>query len=150
MHDQIRLGEENRATEIDRDDHTREIAPDIAYRRVLIVNVIFYGLPGAGDRNWVLIDAGVMGSKALIKGAAEERFGEGARPAAIILTHGHFDHVGVLEDLAEEWDVPVSPHEIEHPSLNGQAAYPPGDPSVGGGLMAALSYLYPTKPVDVS
>ena len=107
MDHQIDLGEESRATEIDHDDHTREIAPDLAYRRVVIVNVIFYGMLGARDRNWVLIDAGVMGTKALIKGAAEERFGEGARPAAIILTHGHFDHVGVLEDLAEDWDVPV-------------------------------------------
>ncbi|HTN62356.1 MAG TPA: MBL fold metallo-hydrolase [Devosia sp.] len=27
-------------------------------------------------------------------------FGEGARPAAIIQTHGHFDHVGTLEELS--------------------------------------------------
>jgi glyoxylase-like metal-dependent hydrolase (beta-lactamase superfamily II) len=150
MNDQITLGDEARADETDRGDHTREIAADLAYRRVFIVNVIFYGLPKAGDRNWVLIDAGVMGSKALIKSAAEERFGAGARPSAIVLTHGHFDHVGVLEDLAEEWDVPVYAHALELPYLNGQAAYPPGDPSVGGGLMASLSPLYPTKPVNVS
>lgn len=149
MNDQIALGDQARADETDRGDHTREIAADLAYRRIVIVNVVFYGLPNAGDRNWVLIDAGVMGSKALIKGAAAERFGGDARPRAIVLTHGHFDHVGVLEDLAEEWDVPVYAHMLEHPYLNGQAAYPPGDASVGGGLMASLSPLYPTKPVDV-
>ena len=150
MNDQIPLGDQARADETDRGDDTREIAADLAYRRIILVNVIFYGLPNAGDRNWVLIDAGVIGSKALIKGAAAERFGADARPRAIVLTHGHFDHVGALEDLAEEWDVPVYAHVLEHPYLNGQAAYPPGDPSVGGGLMATLSPLYPTKPVNVA
>lgn len=80
------------------DDGTREVAPDLAYRRLGIVNAAFYGRPGAGDRKWVLIDAGVFGTMNLITGAAEERFGKDARPAAIVLTHGHFDHVGVLEE----------------------------------------------------
>ena len=132
-----------------RDDATREVAPDLAYRRLGIVNVAFYGRPGAGDRNWVLVDAGVFGTMRLITGAAEERFGAKARPAAIILTHGHFDHVGVLEDLAELWDAPVYAHELERPYLDGSASYPPPDPSVGG-LMARLSPLYPRAPVNVS
>jgi glyoxylase-like metal-dependent hydrolase (beta-lactamase superfamily II) len=131
-----------------RDDGTREVAADLAYRRLGIVNVAFYGRPGAGDRNWVLIDAGVFGTMRLITGAAEERFGKGTRPAAIILTHGHFDHVGVLEDLVELWDAPVYAHELERPYLDGSASYPPPDPSVGG-LMARLSPLYPRAPVDV-
>lgn len=132
-----------------RGDHTHEVAPDLAYRRLGLVNVAFWGLPDAGDRGWVLIDAGIVGSKAMIRASAEARFGEAARPAAIIMTHGHFDHIGALEDLAEEWNVPVYAHPLERPYLNGTAAYPPGDPSVGGGLMAALSRFYPTRPVDV-
>jgi glyoxylase-like metal-dependent hydrolase (beta-lactamase superfamily II) len=92
----------------------------------------------------------VFGSKGLIKSAAEKRFGDGARPAAIVLTHGHFDHVGVLEDLAAEWDAPVYAHPLELPYLNGTASYPEPDPSVGGGMVAAMSKLFPTRPVDVS
>ena len=46
---------------------------------------------------------------------------------AIVMTHGHFDHVGALEDLAEEWDTPVDAHPLEHPYLDGKASYPPGD-----------------------
>ncbi|QCG95306.1 MBL fold metallo-hydrolase [Azospirillum sp. TSA2s] len=133
-----------------RNDHTHEIAPDLAYRRLGIVNVVFWGPPRAGDREWVLIDTGLIGTKGFIRSAAAERFGRDSRPAAIVMTHGHFDHVGALEDLAEEWDTPVYAHPLEHPYLNGQAAYPPGDPSVGGGAMAALARFYPRKPVDVS
>lgn len=133
-----------------RDDGTHEVAPDLAYKRLVLVNVVFYGLADAGDRGWVLIDAGVGGTAGLIAGAAEERFGEGARPAAIILTHGHFDHVGALEDLAERWDAPIYAHELELPYLDGSASYPPPDPTVGGGLMARLSPLYPRGPINVS
>ena len=150
MTQQIHMDASARAAENDTSDGTHEIAPDIAYQRLLMVNVVFVGRPGAGDRSWVLVDAGVLGTKSLIKSAANARFGIGARPAAIIMTHGHFDHVGALEELAQEWDVPVYAHAIEHPYLVGKAAYPPGDPSVGGGMMASLSSLYPTKPVNVS
>lgn len=133
-----------------REDGTVEIAPDLAYRRLGIVNVVFYGRPGAGDRGWVLIDAGVMGTTRLITAAARERFGEAARPSAIVMTHGHFDHVGGLPELAERWSVPVYAHRMEHPYLNGTQSYPPPDPRVGGGLMALLAPLYPRGPVDVS
>ncbi|KAA0677251.1 MBL fold metallo-hydrolase [Roseomonas genomospecies 6] len=132
-----------------RDDGTHEIAPDLAYRRLAIVNVVFVGAPGAGDRQWVLIDAGVMGTAGLIAKAAEERFGPASRPAAIVMTHGHFDHVGALEELADRWEAPVYAHGLEHPYLDGSASYPPPDPSVGGGLMSLMAPLYPRGPVDV-
>jgi glyoxylase-like metal-dependent hydrolase (beta-lactamase superfamily II) len=97
----------------------------------------------------VLIDAGVAGSGSTIKRVAEARFGAGARPAAIILTHGHFDHVGALESLAGEWDAPVHAHPLEHGFLNGSRSYPPADPSIRDGLMSLISPLFPRGPIDV-
>lgn len=154
MHEQIPLSPEsladNPSADERRDDDTREILSEVAYKRLAIVNVVYFGKANAGDGAWVLIDAGVAGTAGIIRRAAEERFGENARPAAIILTHGHFDHAGALATLAEEWDVPIFAHELELPYLNGSASYPPPDPTVGGGMMALLSPMYPRGPYDVS
>ena len=121
----------------------------IAYVRAAIVNVVMWWPVDAGDRGWVLVDAGIPGSADMIAAAAEERFGEDSRPAAIGMTHGHFDHVGALEELAGRWDAPVFAHERERAYLDGTSSYPPPDPAVGGGMMARLSKLYPREPVDL-
>lgn len=130
------------------DADTREIAPDLAYRRLKIVNVVFFGLPGKA-KDWVLVDAGLPGSEKDIVACAEARFGKDARPRCIILTHGHFDHVGAVEALAARWDVEVYAHPAEHPFLNGSQSYPPADPKAGGGLMTLLAPLFPRKPIDL-
>jgi glyoxylase-like metal-dependent hydrolase (beta-lactamase superfamily II) len=147
MPSQIPVGEE--AVAAIRDGKLDVVGPDLAYRRLAIVNVVLCGRPDAGDRGWVLVDAGLAGSADFIADAAEERFGAGARPSAIVMTHAHFDHVGALETLAERWGAPVYAHALERPHLDGSASYPPTDPAAGGGLMAWLSPLYPRGPVDV-
>jgi glyoxylase-like metal-dependent hydrolase (beta-lactamase superfamily II) len=145
---QIPLDSSDRADQ-SHEHGVHEVAPDLGYQRLAIVNVLFFGEPNCGDRKWVLIDAGVTGTARMIARAAEKRFGENARPAAIVLTHGHFDHVGALEDLAERWDVPVYAHELELPYLDGRSSYPPPDPSVGGGMLAVLSPFFPRGPINV-
>src|SRR5919106_6132432 len=130
-------------------DRSNTVAPDLAYLRTGIVNLCFYGRPGAPSGEWVLIDAGLPGYASRIIGAAQEWIGPGARPAAILLTHGHFDHVGSLRTLAERWDVPVYAHRLELPYLTGRSSYPPPDPTVGGGAMAALARFYPRGPINL-
>jgi glyoxylase-like metal-dependent hydrolase (beta-lactamase superfamily II) len=151
---QVALSESACADHPDNDtpghQRTREVLPVLAYQRLGIVNVVYHGPPDAVRGQWVLIDAGLPGSSQSIKRAAADRFGEGSRPACIIMTHAHADHAGGLERLAEEWNVPVFAHELEIPYLNGSAAYPPPDTKVGGGLMPMLSVLFPRGPFNVS
>jgi len=125
------------------------LTSDVAHLRTAIVNVAFVGAPEAGARGWVLVDAGIAGYADHIADAAARRYGEGVRPAAIVLTHGHFDHVGSLRALAERWDVAVYAHPLELPYLTGRSNYPPPDPTVGGGAMARFASLYPKHPIDL-
>ncbi|GAB3571443.1 MBL fold metallo-hydrolase [Hymenobacter daeguensis] len=105
------------------------------------VNVYFVetGTPG----EWVLVDTGVPGSKKTILEAADKLFYPGSHPEAIILTHGHLDHVGSAKELADHWNVPVIVHPLELPYVTGKAKYPPRDPTVGGSL-AFLTRFFPT------
>src|SRR3954464_1505718 len=127
--------------------HSEEVFHDIACQRIKIVNVVFLG--EAGESGWVLVDTGMGDAADAIREAAKERFGEHARPAAIIQTHAHFDHIGAVKKLAEEWDVPVFAHPLERPYLDGTTCYPPPDAHAGGGLMTRLSPLFPREPIDL-
>ena len=121
------------------------VAPGVWGMRDIFVNCFIIQDLDSGV--WALVDAGLKWSAARIKGMAKDLFGAESKPSAIILTHGHFDHVGALKALLKEWDVPVYAHEYELPYLIGQSSYPPPDSSVGGGL---ISFLFPTRPIDVS
>jgi glyoxylase-like metal-dependent hydrolase (beta-lactamase superfamily II) len=120
-------------------------ANDLLRLRVLFVNIYLYG----NADEWVLVDAGLKGSASAIVKTAEQRFGKNTKPKAIILTHGHFDHVGALYTLLRHWDVPVYAHALELPYLTAIADYPKPDPSVGKGMMALMSFSYPYKAINL-
>lgn len=122
-----------------------ELRPDLFTLRTLLVNLCFIGEPRSSS--WVLIDTGLFHYAERISKLAEERFS--SPPQAIILTHGHFDHVGSVQSLLKRWDVPVYAHPLELPYLQGKASYPPADPSVGGGLLSLLSALFPNEGLNL-
>jgi glyoxylase-like metal-dependent hydrolase (beta-lactamase superfamily II) len=127
--------------------HPVKVADGVWQLQTLLSNVFLVG--NDDGSNWFLIDAGFYGHSEAIRRAAAELFGEDARPSCIVLTHGHFDHVGSLQSLLAAWDVPVYAHTLEFPHLTGRVPYPPADPTVGGGLMAWSSRLYPHGPFEV-
>ncbi|WP_423149647.1 MBL fold metallo-hydrolase [Rubrolithibacter danxiaensis] len=122
------------------------VAPGVWGMKIVFVNIY---MVATESNNWVLVDAGLKGSANKIKRMAEDLFGEGAKPKCIILTHGHFDHVGALTDLSDMWHVPIYAHSLELPYLKGLSSYPPPDPLVGGGLMSLMSWTYPRKPKNM-
>jgi glyoxylase-like metal-dependent hydrolase (beta-lactamase superfamily II) len=124
------------------------VAPGIWGLRDSFVNVYF--IHNAVDKRWVLVDTGLKRTASKIKELAEYLFWPDSKPAAIILTHGHFDHVGSAAELASEWDVPVFAHLMELPYLSGLSAYPPADPWAGGGLMSVVSPTFPAGPFNIS
>ena len=52
---------------------------------------------------------------------------KGLQPEAILLTHGHFDHVGAMKALAMELDCPVYVRPEEHTMPHALTAGPLGD-----------------------
>jgi len=123
-----------------------EVGPDVFYYTNQIVNLVMLGTPG--EPNWVLVDAGMPKSGEEIKELARTRFGD-HKPYAIVLTHGHFDHVGGIVSLIEEWDVPVYAHPLEFPFLTGKQAYPEPDTTVEGGMLAKIASIYPHEPINI-
>ena len=117
------------------------IAPEVGWLPVSFVNVYFVGRPG---EKWAMIDSGLPGYAEQVFAAARARFGADARPEAIYLTHGHFDHAGAAKALADRWDVPIYAHRMELPFLTGRSDYPPPDPTIGGAI-AFLSRFMPSR-----
>jgi glyoxylase-like metal-dependent hydrolase (beta-lactamase superfamily II) len=120
------------------------IAPGVIGLRIIFVNV--FGVTHA-DGSWTLIDAALPGSAGRIKSWAKENFT--TPPNAIVLTHGHFDHVSEARQLADEWQVPVYAHPLEFPYLTGREEYPAPNWKAGGGMMSLTSPTLPKGPVDL-
>lgn len=124
-----------------------EVVPDLYQYTIRIVNIVLYGDPNT--KEFVLIDAGMPKSAEEIISVVEKRFGPNARPKAIILTHGHFDHVGGIIELINRWNVPVYAHALEMPYLTGTESYPEADPAVSSGLVAKMSPLFPNEAINL-
>lgn len=124
-----------------------ELVNDVYLFTTQISNIVIVG--EKNHKQFILIDAGMPKSTEQILTCVKERFGDKAKPAAILLTHGHFDHVGALIDLVKLWKVPVYAHRLELAYLTGQSSYPIPDSTVEGGMVAKISGTFPIEPIDL-
>jgi glyoxylase-like metal-dependent hydrolase (beta-lactamase superfamily II) len=90
----------------------------IEYYVVGIVGTNCYFAIHPDTKECLIIDPGDQGEQ-----LAEKIKSEGLSPKAILLTHGHFDHIMGVEALRQEFSIPVYVHEadqdlLENPDLN--------------------------------
>ena len=129
---------------------SQEPTPDILLISFRVVNAFLVGDPNNKEEGWVLVDTGLENSADFILKSVEKRFGKDSKPQAIIITHGHFDHVGSVKKLIELWNVPVYAHKLEMPYITGEKDYPLPDPTVDEGMVAKMSPSFPHSSIDIS
>ncbi|WP_432766949.1 MBL fold metallo-hydrolase [Thermoclostridium caenicola] len=120
---------------------TQEILPDVLLFDFTIVNACAVGT----NDEWVMVDAGLSNSEAFILETTLKRFSR--CPAAIILTHGHFDHVGSLERLAEYWDAPSTPIPWKCPIFQARRTIRRRMPQRMKGWLPKCHPGFPTRPL---
>lgn len=74
--------------------------------------------------NCLIVDPGEEGERVI-----QHIESEHLKPVAILLTHGHFDHIGAVDSVRDHFNVPVYIHESEaetltSPEANGSTRYP--------------------------
>jgi glyoxylase-like metal-dependent hydrolase (beta-lactamase superfamily II) len=125
---------------------SKVIASDVLVMNFRVVTACLLGEPNSA--HWVLVDTGLENSAEFIIEEAEKRYGKSC-PDAIILTHGHFDHVGSAIKLSQHWNVPVYIHHLELPYITGKKDYPLADPSTDEGMVAKMSPTFPHSSIDL-
>ncbi len=118
------------------------VADGVYQSKIIFVSAYFVDTPENAPDSWVLLDTGLPLSEGKIRRAAQSRYGKNAKPSAVVLTHGHFDHAGAALRLAEDWNVPIYAHRLEMPYLTGKSDYPPPDSTMGGAI-AQMARLFP-------
>ncbi|MFE6973427.1 MBL fold metallo-hydrolase [Streptomyces sp. NPDC057682] len=74
-----------------------------------------------------LIDAGDAESGPAIEEAVRGLGHDPARIARIVITHGHRDHYGAAQELADRYDCEILAHRLDAPYIRGEAEVPAPD-----------------------
>lgn len=125
---------------------SKEISSDILLLDFTVVNAFLIGKENTDD--FILVDTGLENSTNYIIKAIDKRF-TSKKPKAIVLTHGHFDHVGSVISLTKKWNIPVYAHKLEIPYLIGEKDYPTPDPNVDEGIVAKISPTFPHTAINI-
>jgi glyoxylase-like metal-dependent hydrolase (beta-lactamase superfamily II) len=93
------------------DDGVREVADGV----FMITRALTNSYLVDTDDGLVLVDAGLPRSWPLLLAALAAFRSAPDDLVSVVLTHGHFDHVGILERLQRDHHVPVHVHEADVP-----------------------------------
>ncbi|MDD7793348.1 MBL fold metallo-hydrolase [Clostridium sp. 'White wine YQ'] len=126
-----------------------QLTDDIILLRFTIVNSCIVADLSKKPNEFVLVDTGLKTSGDFIIDTIEKLYGVKSYPKAIILTHGHFDHVGSVIQLIKTYNIPVYVHPLEIPYLTGKKDYPRGDSTVDDGMVAKMSKYFPNEALDL-
>ncbi len=89
----------------------RDVVPGV--HRIEDSYVNWYLLADGTDLT--IVDAGMPKSWPSLEDALAELGRTRSDVKAVVLTHAHFDHVGMAERLRAEWGLPVHVHELDAP-----------------------------------
>lgn len=95
----------------------------VSYTALGPVQTNYYCIEDA-EKNCLIIDPGEDAPRII-----EEVESKKLVPQAILITHGHFDHIGAVDKIRDHFNIPVYIHELEKdtlisPAANGSTRYP--------------------------
>ena len=93
-----------------------------------------YVVENAATRQVVIVDPGADAPR-IIADVADRR------PAAVLLTHGHYDHIGAVDAVCARYGIPVYIHPTDAPKLT--------DPALNVGAEFGFDVRVATKPLLV-
>jgi hydroxyacylglutathione hydrolase len=100
-----------------------------------------------GDRGYLLVDAGGPRQWDRLEHRLEELGIDAAAVDLIVVTHGHYDHVGSLSEIARRCQADVLAHRSEVPVIrSGRHALPRGARPVGAFVVGTIGRLVDGRP----
>lgn len=95
----------------------------VSYMALGPVQTNFYCIEDE-QKNCLIIDPGEEAHRII-----QEVESKNLVPQAILLTHGHFDHIGAVDEVRDHFKIPVYIHKVEEdtlvsPEANGSTRYP--------------------------
>ncbi len=93
-----------------------------------------YVVENAATRQTVIVDPGADAPR-IIADIADRK------PAAVLLTHGHYDHIGAVDAVCARYGIPVYLHPADAPKLT--------DPALNVGAEFGFDVRVKTKPLFV-
>lgn len=107
------------------------------------------------DKGTILIDAGGPKQAKKFMKELERASIKPEEIKLILITHGHFDHIGSAQEIQAMTGAKIAMHELDKENLEkGQVQFPPGVTGWGRFIMSILNLLksmirFPSCPVDI-